>query len=69
MNNETVSFVTRTGNKYIYDNNSGQIFCEMGAGKREQISEFKKRIGQYANPPIEIITESKVNDFLICMLK
>ena len=34
MNNETVSFVTRTGNKYIYDNNSGQIFCEMGAGKR-----------------------------------
>lgn len=65
MNNETVSFVTRTGNKYIYDNNSGQIFCEMGAGKREQISEFKKRIGQYANPPIEIITESKVNDFLM----
>lgn len=64
MSKEIVSFVTRTGNKYEYDNNSGQIFCVTGAGKRNHTLEFKKKIGQYASPSIEIITEDKVRDFL-----
>lgn len=64
MNTEIVSFVTRTGNKYVYDNNSGQIFCVSGAGKRDQVFEFKKKIGEYVNPSIETITESKVRKFL-----
>lgn len=64
MSKEIIPFVTRTGNDYIYDNNSGQIFCVSGAGKRDHSLEFRNRIGQYEAPSVEIITESKVTDFL-----
>lgn len=65
MTKESITFKTRTGNEYIYDNNSGQIFCVSGKKSRNDVSEFKKKVGVYTDSPIKNITEEDVEDFLI----
>ncbi len=62
MIDKKMVFSTKSGNEYIYDNNSGQIFCL--SGSQNHVLEFRKKIGIYENPPIEKTTKGKVMDFL-----
>lgn len=64
MTDKLIKFSTKAGNEYVYDNNSGQIFCVSGKRKQEHVARFRRNIGVYTNPSIETVTKSKVVDFL-----
>lgn len=57
-------FKSKSGNTYLYDNNSGQIFL-CGENDKEVKEEYLKKLGKYQDKPIRKITSKEVRDFLI----
>lgn len=57
-------FKSKSGNTYLYDNNSGQIFfCDKN--DKEVQDEYLKKLGVYQNKPIRTITSNDIKSFLI----
>jgi uncharacterized protein len=62
---QIIKFESNNGNKYMYDNNSGQIFNINGIDADEVKNEYDKKLGQYQEQPIKSITGKDVEYFLI----
>lgn len=60
-----IEFMSRSGNRYVYDDNSGQIFNLQGRDAEEVLAEYREKMGSTEDGTVGIVSPDDVEDYCV----
>lgn len=64
MDKNYIEFFSSAGNSYVFDNNTGQIFCTEKKSSESIIKYHKQKLGQYPSIQVKKVSKEEIHKFI-----
>lgn len=61
MDKNYIEFFSSAGNSYVFDNNTGQIFCTEKKSSESIIKYHKQKLGQYPSIQVKKVSKEEIH--------